>query len=98
MSVADNLLVNRSPQIQRLDDSAGGELEIVPNDGRYPILIDLSNAESIDPNRDRVRNTDRISELNFRNVRKSGSDHILRNVSSHVAGRAVDFRRILSRE
>ena len=45
-----------------------------------------------------MRHADGIRDLHFRAIRQPAAHHALRDVARHIAGRAINFRRILARE
>ena len=62
---------------------------------RSPIV---AGAEGVDPDRDRLDDADRVGELHLDALGDPGRHQVLGHVPGHVAGRAVDLRRILPRE
>src|SRR5690348_2741058 len=61
-------------------------------------LRKLSCAEGIDQYAHRVSYANCIRQLNFAAVSQTGSDHVLRNVTSYIAGGAINLCRVLARE
>src|SRR5262249_19155098 len=98
MTVARRLPVNRPAQFEGCDDTARCELEILANQLGNLVLLDPSGTKRIDADRHRVCDSNCICQLDLNPIRQSGGDHILGNVSRHIAGGAVNLRRILSGE
>src|SRR5579862_4851894 len=92
------LSVDGTPQVQRLDDALGRQLEMRADEIDHLLIRNLAGAGRIDQHRDRIRDADRVGKLYERLVSQSGRDHVLGDVSRHVAGRSIDLRRILARE
>ena len=55
-------------------------------------------AEAVDLERDRVRDADRVGDLELAAAGEPGGDDVLRDVAGGVGGRAVDLGRILAGE
>ena len=68
----------------------------LPNESHEPILGELSGAERVDQDRYRVGDPDGIRQLNLDAIGQSRSDQVLRDVPRHVAGGAIDLRRVLA--
>ena len=98
MSVRCGLAINWTAQVQRLDDLARLQFEIRADQVRNQFGIDLLGSESIHEDADRIGNTDRVSELHFATVGKSGGHDVLCDVTRHVSRRAIDLGRIFSTE
>src|SRR5437016_2137784 len=61
-------------------------------------LTNPSRAFGVNQNRDRFRDTDRVSKLDQTTIGKSRSYNILGDITSHVCRRAVDLGGILARK
>ena len=59
---------------------------------------DASGALGVHHDRHRIGDADGVGELHQRAIGEAGGDDVLRDVARHVAGRAIDLRRILARE
>ena len=57
-----------------------------------------ARVERVDQHRHRLGHADRVRELHHAALGEPGRDDVLGDVARHVAGRAVDLRRILARE
>ncbi len=98
VAVGRGLLVDRTAQIERLDDAARRQLEVRANQVRDNFRIDLLGAKGFDQHADRIGDADRVGQLHFAAVRESARDDVLRDVARHVSRRAIDLRRILAAE
>src|ERR1700733_15732131 len=98
MSIRSGLAVDRTPQVERVDDLARLELEVRAHQIRNQLGVNLLGSESIYQYADGIGNSDRVSKLHFATVGKAGGDNILRNVARHIGGRAVDLRRVFAAE
>ena len=59
---------------------------------------ELLRAERLDEDRERLRDADRVGDLDLAAVGETGGDDVLRHVARRVRGRAVDLRRVLAGE
>src|ERR1035441_5757789 len=82
MSVGRSLAVNRAPQIQRLDNTFGGQLEIGAHQIGNLTFVNLRGAESIDQYANRFRYTNGVSQLHFTAISESGRNNVLGDVRS----------------
>ena len=55
-------------------------------------------AEAVDEHGQRMRDPDRVGDLDLAALGEAGGDDVLRDVARGVRGRAVDLRRVLARE
>src|SRR5690606_17315349 len=62
------------------------------------LVGDHAGPEGVDQHRDRPRHADGVGELNLAAPGQAGRHHVLGDVASVVAGRAVDLGRVLARE
>ena len=98
VAVGGGLRVDRAAQVEVADDRGRPEVEVVADE-----LLDLRagialGAEAVDLERDRVRDADRVGDLQLAAAGQAGGDDVLRHVAGGVGGRAVDLRRVLARE
>ena len=56
---------------------------------------DRLRVEALDLDRDRVRDANRVGDLELAALRQAGGDDVLGHVTDGVGGRAVDLRRVL---
>ena len=59
---------------------------------------ELLGTEAVDLDRDRVRDADRVGDLELAAVGQARGDDVLGHVARRVGGRAVDLRRVLAGE
>src|ERR1700722_12477887 len=98
MSVGGGRAINRALEIERFDYAGGAEIEHLAQGCGELLLGNDSGVESIDQQRDGLGHADRVCHLYFAFAGESGRDHIFRDVTGHVAGRAIDLARVLARE
>src|SRR5215470_5230626 len=98
VAVRRGLFVDRAAELEVLDDAGRREVEVPPHQALEDLVRDLARAECVDHDRDWLGDADRVGDLNLRPLGQSGRHDVLGNVARHVAGGAVDFRRILARE
>src|SRR5579872_1010098 len=96
VSVCRGLAVNRTAQIQRLDNSLRGQLEVFTDQIGNDILVHLLRTEGVNQHADRLGHANGVRKLHFATVRQSGGNYVLGDVTRHVSRRAVNFRRVLS--
>src|SRR5271157_4245936 len=96
--VVGSFTVNRTEQFKLLDDRSRLEIENFANGFFDFHFVHRSRPKRIDGNADRIRISDRVSKLDFASVSQAGSNHVFRNVSTHVSRRTVHFGRIFPRE
>src|SRR6266571_6555250 len=98
VTVRRSRFIDRPAQIELFDNFARRQWKMFANEiGKFS-FADAATATRIDIDRDRIGYSDGIRELHFTFVCQSGSDDVLCNVTRHVCCRAIDFRRIFSRE
>src|SRR5438067_7376554 len=95
VSVVRGLGVNRSEQVELLDDI--GRLE---RKGAVHGALDCFfghgvRAESVDVHADGIGIADRVGELNFATRGEASRDDILGDPAAHVSGAAIDLTRVL---
>src|SRR4030095_7240918 len=98
MPVVGCFAVDRTKQIELLDDFGWLEIENFPDRALELFFVYLSGAESIDAHADRFGMPDGVGELNFASVGQTGGDDILRHPASHVSGAAIHLRWIFPGE
>src|SRR5689334_8787232 len=96
VTVCSRGLINRTAQIERLDDAAWRQLEVIAHEFRQSTIADSSSAFRIDVHRNRIGNADSVGELDHATVRESGSHDVLGDVPRHVSSGTIHLRRILS--
>src|SRR5689334_14839777 len=98
VSVSRGCFINRPAQIELFDDTARRQLKIIAHELRNRRLADASRAGCVDEHRNRIRDADGIRKLDQTTVGESGRDDVLRDVARHVSSRAIDLRRVFTRE
>src|SRR4051812_47665672 len=96
MSIVGRFGIDRPEKIQLFDD--GGRLE---TENLLDCLCDRfvaghAGAERVYRNRNRVRITNGIGELDFATLGEAGRDDVLGNIAAHVSRASVDLRWIFS--
>src|SRR3954470_2974133 len=65
VSVGRGLAVNRTAQVERLDDSLGSQFEVRAHQVRDDCIINLARAERSNQHTDWLRDTDGVCKLHF---------------------------------
>src|SRR5690606_22859631 len=98
VAVRRRLLVDGAQEVEHLQDAVRTQVEVLVH-GRDDLLLGhLVRAEGLDGDGGRLRDADRVRHLNLAAVREARGDDVLRDVAAGIGGRAVDLRRILTRE
>src|SRR5579864_4166180 len=84
VAVGGSLAVNRTTQLQRLDDSLGRQLEVRPHQVRNNFGINLVRAKRLYQNAHRLSDADSIRELQFAAISQTASNDVFRDVARHV--------------
>src|SRR5262249_13380358 len=100
MAVSSGLLINRTAQVQRLDDAAWREFEMLPNQIRDLFVGHAvrGSAAGADPDTERLRVADGVGELHLALGGEACFDDVLGDVASHVGGGSIHFGWILAAE
>ena len=101
MAVSRRRLVDRLVEAEQGADAARrqlAELLDLADRGLDAIVADRSGAMRVDVERQRLADTDRISELDRAAPGKTGGDDVLGEIARGISGRAVDLGRVLARE
>src|SRR5687768_10552946 len=99
VAVRGSLLVDRPAEVEVADDRGRPEVEHLA-DG----LLDLRRvhvalgAVRLDLDRDRMRDADRVRDLDLASIREARRDDVLRDPTRRVRGRPVDLGRVLAAE
>ena len=93
MAVSSSLSVDRSLEIELLDDVTGSETEVVSNDGGEVLIRSsvLDGTVRIDMDGEGFGKTDSIRDLDEDSGGKAIGDKRLGNVSTVVSSRSVDL-------
>src|SRR4051812_29687487 len=98
MAVRSGLLVDRAVQLEVVAEGARAQVEELVDERGDAAAADLLGAEGLDHHRDRVRDADRVRDLDLDAIGETGGDEVLGDVARGVGGAAVDLRRGLARE
>src|SRR3970282_2244666 len=98
VAVGRRLRVDRPEQVEVADDRRRAEVEVVPYELLDPRDRDRLRAEALDLDRNRVRDADRVRDLELTAVDEAGCNEVLRRVPGRVRGGTGDLRRVLPRE
>src|SRR2546423_6228049 len=90
--------VYRFAEIEGSDDTLRGEIEDFPDRAHDRCLRHGVSAESVDVDRDGLRNSDRVSELHLAASCELGADNVLGAPASSVARCPIYIRSILATE
>src|SRR6266571_1344036 len=98
VAVVGGFGIDRTEQVQLLDDLGGFEVEHRADRLLDGFVADPAGAERVYANRHRVRVTDGVGELNLRAGGEAGSDDVLRHVAAHVGGAAIHLAGVFARK
>ena len=98
MTVSRGFAIDRPQQIERFDDTARGQVEVLADQFHQSRFADLAGPVGENHDRHRFGHADGIGQLHRAFVRQSGGDDILGDVAGHVGRRAVDLGRIFAGE
>ena len=98
MAIGGGLAVNRSAEVEPLNDPGRRQVEVAPDEAFDHLFVHVLGSEGLETDRNRIGHTDRISELHLEAVRKTRSNNIFGDITRCIRTRAVDFCRILARE
>src|SRR5688572_32277714 len=90
--VVGRLAVDRTQQIELVDDRARAEVERVHDELRGGALV--ARVEGVNLHRHRLGHADRVADLNLGFLRDARGDKLLRDVAAEIRRAAVDLRRV----
>src|SRR5260221_11603082 len=96
--VRSGLHVDRTAEIEIAQDRGRAQVEVLVHERLDLGDGDLLRAERLDQHRHRMRDPDRVRDLDLAAVGQTCGDDVLRHVAGGIRGRAVDLRRILAGE
>src|SRR5690606_5092498 len=96
--IGGGLLVDRTAQVQRVDDRGGTQVEDLGDRSRNASGVDGRGAERLDIEANRTCGADRVGDLHLASLGKPGGYHILGDPAHGVRTRAVDLGRVLAAE
>ncbi len=91
-------LVDRAAQVQRLDDARRPQIEVLADQRDQLRIGDLAGAERLYEERERVRHTNRVGDLQLEALRQAGRDDVLGDIARRIGRRAIHLCRILAAE
>ena len=98
MPVRRRLLVDRTAQVEVVNDRGRTQIEDVRHGFRDAFFVDLGRAERFDEHAHRARDADRVGDLHFAAIGQAGRHDVLRDPSRRVRRRTVDLGGIFSGE
>src|SRR5579859_2880644 len=96
--VRRGLRVDRAAQVEIAQDRGRAQVEVLADEVDDVRHGNRLGAERLDENRHRMRDADRVRDLDLAALREPGRDDVLRDVARRVCSRPVDLRRVLARE
>src|SRR6185437_1735929 len=91
MSVGSSLAVDRTAQLEALDDSLRSELEVGTNQVLQFLIVDLARTKGLYEDADGFGDADGVGKLHLAAVGEACGHNILGNIARHVGGRTVDL-------
>src|SRR5512143_2234066 len=98
MTVGSGLAVDRPQQVEHPDDSFRPQVEMRLHELGDALVGNATGALGIDGHVDRLRDADRVRDLDLALARDARRDDVLRDVARRVGRRTIDLRRVLARE
>src|SRR5213596_3319273 len=96
MTVVGCFAIDRTKQIELLDDFCRFEVENFPDRPLKFFFVDFAGTESIDADANGLGMTDGVGELNFTSICQTGCHDILGYPAAHVSRATIYLRGILS--
>src|SRR5688500_15099425 len=90
--------VDRAPEVERADDLLRPQVPELGDPGGDDLVGRLPGPERVDHHADRLRDANRVRELDLAAARESRGDQVLGDPPRCVRPRAIDLRRVLSAE
>src|SRR5215217_7034014 len=98
MSECRGFLVNRTAKVECLNDPARCQLEVGTHEIADLVFVHEAGSEGVGVHGHRLRHANRVGQLHLAAIGEARRDDILRNVTRHVARRAVNFCRVFARK
>ena len=98
VTVGCRLLVDRPPQVQRLDDTGRAQVEVLVDQFQDFLVRNFAGAVGFDHQADRFGDPDGVADLQLYPVGQTSRDDVLGNIADGVSGRAVNLRRVFAAE
>src|SRR5712692_10961579 len=96
MAVSRGRGINRTQQIQGLNNSLGTQIEVLHDKVRNHVVWNSAGTEGLDMDGHRSCDADGVGYLNFATVGKPGGNDVFRYVTRGISGGTVDLRRIFA--
>src|SRR5690606_36692155 len=90
--------VDRSQQVQHLDQPGGLQLEVPAHQFHDLGVRDTAGAEGVDQHGGRLSDADGVGQLYFTLLRDAGGHDVLGNVARQIGGRTVNLGGVLAGE
>src|SRR3954470_22589749 len=94
VTVRRRLRVDRAAEVEVTEDRGGTQVEVLLHEVLDPADGDRFRSERLDENGHRMRDSDRVCDLDLAALGKPRCDDVLRDITRRVGGRAVDLRRV----
>ena len=98
MAVGCGPLIDRAAQLQMLPDPARAQIHDLPQRLLKLLLRDAARAVQIHIERERLRDADRVGQLQRAFVGEPGRDHVLGEIARGISRGAIDLGRVLAGE
>ena len=98
MSVCRRLAIDRTAQVEHLDDARRAQVKRLLHEIDDLLLVDLARAERIHHDGHGMRNADGVGELDLDAVGKSCRDDVLGDIARRIRCTAVHLCGVLARE
>src|SRR5581483_5602928 len=96
--IRGGLRVDGAAQVEVAEDRSRPQVEVLAHERLDPRDRDRLRPERVDEDGHRVRDADRVRDLQLAALGEPGGDDVLRHVARRIRGRAVDLGRVLARE
>ncbi len=98
MSVSGGTLVDRAAKLEMLPDAARAEIDDLPQGFLKVLLRDAAGPVQVHIERKRLRDSDRIGQLERTLVGEPGRYHVLGQITRCIGGGAIDLGRVFTGE
>ncbi|CAI8949995.1 NAD-specific glutamate dehydrogenase [Pseudomonas sp. IT-P12] len=98
VAVCRGVLVHRVQQVEHGGDCVGTQVEHFANQLDDFVIADFAGAEGVQRDRSRLRNTDRVGNLNLATLGQAGRHNVLGDIPTGVGGRTVNLGWIFTGE
>ncbi len=98
MPVGGGAGVDRTLQVEHLEDAERAQIEDLTDDVGELAVVDLAGAEGLEHHGGRLGHADGVGELDLALVGETGGDDVLGHVACRIGGGTVDLGRVLAGE